>query len=465
MTTYRRALPDKAVAAAAGFAAVVLGMVVVKSPMLAIAAAGLTALIVAGAVDPTLPSLAWLAVAPFVQAIEPGSPVLGLTIAFHRALLPIAAVGTLFGEALRRRLRLTVAERFFLLFLAYALVSLFLTWRGQFSSPEGAEAVRTFLFAHVVPFGALVIAARLPGSSHRKVLIMLTVVAAVSAIGALVQSIAGVGVFPGGAVWQEIWDPRSAGALANPAVSGYVAHVGTFVAVYLGFRHPGLRLFAFGVAAAGALFTVLTYTRSAWVAFALGLATIAWLYRKARPWVIVFSVTAVAAFTFNVGGFVDTAFLEERAGNQENAAGRVAFGSTGFRMFKDAPLAGQGFGAYDTKAREFAAGFGQVGAAVAFRETSHNSFLTILAELGAAGFLLYAGACYFGIRSAVRALRRGGPEVDRLLIVALLAGLVSYFVSANLIDMRFFSFAVSLFWFNVGLTIAVVERPLETSRQ
>jgi O-antigen ligase len=126
-------------------------------------------------------------------------------------------------------------------------------------------------------------------------------------------------------------------------------------------------------------------------------------------------------------------------------------------MFADSPFVGQGFGMYDVKARDYAVGYGQVGAAVAVGDTSHNSFLTILAELGAIGFLLYGAAIYAGVRKGVAALRGKIPGVDRLKVVALGAGLVSYVVSANLIDMRFFSFAISLFWFNVGLLDAAAR--------
>lgn len=461
MTTYKRSLPDVVVAGVVGCAAVLLGVLVVKSPLLTVGAAGLTVLVVAGAVDATIPTIAWLVVAPWVQAIEPGSPLLTLTIAFHRALLPIAAIGAVFGDAVRRRLRLHPAERIYLAFLVLAFVSMYFAWKGRFSTVEGNEALRNFLFAHLVPFGALVMAIRIPLASHKKVLIMLSLVGGVSSAGGIVQSFTGMPVFPGAGVWQEIWDPRAVGPLSNPAVSGYVAQVGVFAAIYLGIRHAGLRLVAIPIVIAGTVYTILTYTRSVWLALALGVVCIAWLDRRARAWVLSFLAIAVLAFSLNVGGFVDRAFLEERAGNQENVEGRLAFGSTGFRMFKDEPLVGQGFGTYDIKSREFAAGFGSVGAGVNVVDTSHNSFLTILAELGALGFLLYAAAMFAGVKGAVSALRRGGPNVDRMKVVALLAGFLAYFVTANLIDMRFFSFANSVFWASVGLLIAIGGRSAE----
>ncbi len=464
MTTYRRVLPDALVAGAIGAVAIGVGVLVVKSPLLVIAAAGLTTLIVAGAVDATFPTLAWLAIAPFVQAIEPGSPLLVFTIAFHRALLPIAALGALLGEGVRGRVRLARSEKVLLVFVAYATVSLIMSWRGSLSSIPGSEATRTLLLSYVVPFGAFVLGRRVPRRSHRKVLGMLALVSAVISAGGVLQSITGLAVFPGAGVWQEIWAPRAVGALGNPAVSAYVAQVGTFIAIYLGFRRPGMRLFAAPAVLAGVAFTILTYTRSAWVALAVGVVAIAWLYRRARPWVIVFVTVTVVAFSLNVGGLVDRAFLEERAGNQENVEGRLAFGSTGFRMFKDEPLLGQGFGRYDLASREFASGFGGVGAAVAVYDTSHNTFLTILAELGAIGFLLYGAAVFYGLRGAVRALRRRGAEVDRLELVSLLAAVLAYLVAANLIDMRFFSFAVSLFWFTVGFLDSSVSAPREPER-
>lgn len=451
MTTYKRVVSDWTVAAGVGVAAIFLGVMGVKSPLIAIAGFGLIAMVVAGAVNATLPTLAWLAIAPFVQAVEPGSPIILLTLAFHRFLLPVVAVASLTGQMVRRGLRFLLVEKLLLLFLVYAGVSLFIGWSGRLSTVEGSEAVRTFLLSYVVPFSALLIATRLPRPSHTKVFVSLALMGGAISGGGIVQALAGVEVFPGGALWQDIWDPRAVGPLANPAVSGYAAHVGMFAAVYLGIRRAAWRLPALATVLTGTAFTILTYTRSVWVALGVGAVAIAWLFPRARAWVVTGAVATVVAFAFNFGGFVDTAFLEERASNQENVDGRFAFGSTGFRMFKDEPIVGQGFGRYDVESRDFAAGFGSVGAVVARSDTSHNTFLTILAELGLAGLLLFAAAGFAGLRTVPRALRHGVPGVDRLKVAVLCGGLLSFIVSANLIDMRFFSFAWSLFWFLVGL--------------
>lgn len=439
-----------------GVVAILLGIFAVKDPILAVGGFTLVALLMVSAFDVSVPVLAWVAVAPFVQALPLESPLVLLTFAFHRLLLPVAAIGAILGASVRRQLRLFTAEKILLVFLAYALGSLVLNWRGIGGVAAG-EAQRTLLLAYVVPFGALVLGYRVAPAAQRRVLLALAAMAGVISAGGIVQSLAGVEIFPGAAAWQEIWEPRAVGSLGNPAVTGYVTHVGVFVAVFVAARYRAWRVPAIAVAAVGAAFTVLTYTRSVWVGLLLGAVTVAWLYPRARAWVVGGIVVAVLAFVFNVGGFVDSAFLEERAGNQENVQGRVAFGSTGFKMFADRPLLGHGFGTYDVKSGDYAVGYGTVGAAVSSADTSHNSFLTLLAELGIVGFFLYGAALVAALRRSIAALRGRVPSADRLKIVALLAGVVSYLVSANLIDMRFFSFAISLFWFNVGLLDASVR--------
>ncbi|MDQ3952284.1 MAG: O-antigen ligase family protein [Actinomycetota bacterium] len=464
MTTYKRTLPDIVVAGSIATIAILLGVLGVKNPLLAVGGFGIATMVAVATIDATLPTIAWLAVAPFVQALEPTSPLIILTLAFHRFLLPVAGLSALLGQSVRRRLRLFASEKWLLAFLAFAVVSLVMTWRGGAGGEGAATAQRTFLLAYVVPFGALLLAYRIPESSRRRLLITLAIVAGVTSVGGVAQVVTGAAIFPGAAVWQEIWAPRAVGTMGNPAVTGYVTHVGLFAAVYLAVRQPGWRLVAVPTMIVGVVFTMLTYTRSAWVALALGIITVAWLYPKARPWVVGSIMVVVVAFAVNVGGFVDSAFLEERAGNQENVEGRVAFGSTGIRMFKDSPVVGQGFGTYDVRTRDFAVGFGRIGASVAVADTSHNTFLTILGELGAVGFLLYVAAICSGLRRGVSALRGRIPAVDRLMIATLMAGAASYIVSANLIDMRFFSFAVSLFWFNVGLIDASARHAVEGPR-
>lgn len=449
----QRSLWSDAFLAVVGVVAILLGIFAVRDPVLAVGGFTLVALLMVAAVDVSVPVLAWIAVAPFVQALQPESQLVLLTFAFHRLLLPVAALGALLGASVRRQLRLFTAEKLMLLFLAYALGSLLLSWRGIGGVAAG-EAQRTFLLAYVVPFGALVLGYRLAPETHRRILLALGAMAGVISAGGIVQVLTGTEIFPGAAAWQEIWDPRAVGSLGNPAVTGYVTHVGVFAAIFVAARYSAWRAPAIAVAAVGAAFTVLTYTRSVWVGLLLGAITVAWLYRRARTWVVGGIVVAVLAFVFNVGGFVDSAFLEERAGNQENVQGRVAFGSTGLKMFVDRPLLGQGFGTYDLRSSDYAVGYGTVGASVSSADTSHNSFLTLLAELGVVGFVLYGAALVAALRRSVAALRGRVPSTDRLKIVVLLAGIVSYLVSANLIDMRFFSFAISLFWFNVGLADA-----------
>lgn len=457
MTVYRRVVSDSVVVAL-GAVAVLLGVMAVKEPFLAIGGFGLVAMVLVGATDPTLPTVAWLMIAPFVHALDPASPLIVFTMAFHRFLLPVVGLSTLLGQSIRRELRLRTSEKVLLAFLAFALGSLVLSWRGVDGGIAESEARRTFLLSYVVPFGALLIAHRVPLRSHKRILQVIALVAGIIALGGIAQNVTGTGIFPGAGRWLEHWEPRSVGSLGNPAVSGYVVHVGVFAAAYLAARYAGLRVPALVVVAAGAVFTILTYTRSVWVALAAGAVMIGWFYARARPWIVAALVSSVAVFTLNVGGFVDTAFLEERAGNQENVEGRLAFGTTGFRMFEDSPIVGQGFGTYDVRARDFAVGFGGVGAGVAVADTSHNTFLTILAELGIVGLALYGAAIWLGVRRGLNVLRGKAQGPDRLQTLALFAGVISYLISANLIDMRFFSFAISLFWFNIGLIDASARR-------
>ena len=84
-----------------------------------------------------------------------------------------------------------------------------------------------------------------------------------------------------------------------------------------------------------------------------------------------------------------------------------------------------------------------------YRFTSHNTFLSVLVELGVVGILLlllpWAVIAGRAVRRAIRV-----PD-DRALVLGWLGVLLVYLVNASFVDMRFFSLIPALSWIGLGL--------------
>ena len=85
--------------------------------------------------------------------------------------------------------------------------------------------------------------------------------------------------------------------------------------------------------------------------------------------------------------------------------------------------------------------------------TSHNSYLTILVELGAFGLLLYA-LPFLVITARAIARTRATAGRDAWIVAGSIASLVVIVLSASTLDFRFFSIATMLPW----LFLAILQR-------
>ena len=85
--------------------------------------------------------------------------------------------------------------------------------------------------------------------------------------------------------------------------------------------------------------------------------------------------------------------------------------------------------------------------------TSHNTYLTMLVELGGIGLLLFASP--FVVLAVAGVVRARRPTDDRWLIVAAVVSLGVVALSAMTFDLRFFSFAQVLTW----ILLALLARP------
>lgn len=148
---------------------------------------------------------------------------------------------------------------------------------------------------------------------------------------------------------------------------------------------------------------VLTLTRSVWMGLALVIALLTWLCLRGVP-----RRTAVVGMLFAsliivvVKGPDLVAFKREysAAETRESTYMRAAFAYISLEMFKDRPLMGYGFNQFQVYNRPYLADRSTDIRVESIRGyVHHNSFLSLLVDLGVVGFGLYA---FVGLAAGVQ---------------------------------------------------------------
>jgi len=192
---------------------------------------------------------------------------------------------------------------------------------------------------------------------------------------------------------------------------------------------PGLLTFAIA-AGAVALLLLLARARSRWPSILA---------------VILAALVLAAAW----GSIRSTTFYKDRLSNVTNIQSRQLINRWSLELAGRKPLLGWGYGSFDRVKNSANLSSGSLPRAWGIYYTSHNTFLTILVELGGVGLALLLVPWLVVAGSAIRRVRFPTPE--RWAFIGLIGILAIWIVNAGTIDMRFFPFACTLPWLAVGL--------------
>jgi O-antigen ligase len=238
--------------------------------------------------------------------------------------------------------------------------------------------------------------------------------------------------------------------LSNPAVLGafYGAGIVTATAV-LGWGGPRVlrRLSVVTlVLAFPALF--FTYTRGGVVATILVTAVLVAMRRRVRIVAAVLAILAGFLVWFSWGEISSHSLYQERAANVGNVRGREAQNRAALQLAAERPLLGWGYRQYDVAKNRRALYTGPLSATV-YGYSSHNTFLTVLVELGIVGLLLAFLPWLIVVWLTIRHFSSIPAPPWYLLSLLAIIGVVV--LTAQTTDMRFFSFVPALAWICVGL--------------
>ena len=205
-----------------------------------------------------------------------------------------------------------------------------------------------------------------------------------------------------------------------------------------------------------------TYTRGPMLAMA-GVAVAMILIANRSRWQSIWVLVGVFAALLALGGAItSTSIFQSRFENTSNIRTRVVLQQASFTLAERRPIAGWGHGSFDTVKTE--ANLTSADPAELAFNTSHNTFLTVLVELGILGLaLLLVPWAGISLRSLAAARRHA---TERWLFAGVVGALIVYVISACTYDTRFFSFISVLPWAALGLARrTLAKRDLDSKPQ
>jgi len=407
---------------------------------------------------PFIGILLWFLISPYFQT-TPTAIGRYFFWMVHRAMMPVAlvlSVVTIWIHRRERRFpRLTPAELAMFLYMALAVLSILL-------NPFNFTGRLYHLYDRVwIPFLAylLIRYAQPQRRDFGRFLPILIVTLLVESVVGLMSWFVPSALPP---EWLGLQGARTTGTLANPAVyTNTLIFSMVFLIHYAIHGHSAMArqglLLLFGL---GVVMIMLSFSRGSWLGCTLVLLGLLVLY----PRVMLRLLLGTSVIMVILGsGLLSSqmAFASERLEDRHTTDARIVEAYAALRMLAARPLLGWGYDSFDRYDRQFVRRV--AGIAVRKDDTSHNTYLTILAEMGGMGFILYVFPLLWWLYQSIRhfsRLPRGEPWGRRFLLVLWLA-VLHYRVTTSFMDMRFFPFGSTLFWMELGFIGRQVARTWE----
>jgi O-antigen ligase len=397
----------------------------------------------------------WMVLTPLVVATE-SSAIRQIFWVIHRTLPPVVLLlvvaGSISGASSRRLTRLGLPELLMGGYVAASVLSLMLT-----SDAFGPGLV--LLYDRVVmPMCLYLIVRLLEPTSHDLrwlALVALCTLAVEIPVGVL--TIASPGSVP------EIWlvgAQRASGTFGDPDTYGTAMILCAVILLHAGTvtTRRGIHLlYLFGFTAA-MIMVFLTFSRANWLAGLVAFVGCLWIFRE-KIGSLVLAAPLVLAGLLAIGVLQGPlSFAQERlesSRSRESALARLPVGLAATRMFAAQPITGWGMGNFDAYSRPFFDDVANIASAEK-DHASHNLFLTIAAEQGLIGLVLFLGPTAIWARRSTRAYTHM-PTSERQLLAGLWLVIAAFFVVNNFSVMKS-AYGLGAWWLSLGLVASIVDR-------
>jgi O-antigen ligase len=371
------------------------------------------------------------------------------------AALILTAISGWQGIPGRRAVRLGWPELAMLIFAGLALTNI------ATLNPDPVDTVRELYDEVIIPFCVyLLIRLTSPDEKDYKRFLW------VAFVTLLIQCTIGiVGWFAPSAVPQQwtLGGERTVGSLLNADVYSSTILFLALLLLHFGLQQRSRLVRDATVSLFGlALFCVfISFSRSSWVGGLALVAGLTLLYPKAVVRLLI--VLTVSVLILGNTLFADEfAFAQQRltsAESQRSANNRVISNNTSLLMLQAKPLFGWGYNTYEKNMQPFVTRVGDVPAVLGYNVASHNTYLTILVELGAIAFLFYMFPVFWWFIQSFRVRKRLPLDgfMSRRLLGVLWLLVLQMFVVSNFLDViRFFPFGTTLWWLALGMIASLV---------
>ncbi|MFA9432470.1 O-antigen ligase family protein [Egicoccus sp. AB-alg2] len=401
----------------------------------------------------------WLLVAPLVMVVDGGGGGRRVFWLVHR-FLPLAAVGAILmravlAQAVDRLPRLGLPELCMAGYVVASVVSVLYT------SPEPLADIYLLYDRIVVPM-LLYVVIRLSRPSDQDLrswyLVLVVLVLSQAAIGIL--SWVAPEVLP--SHWLNRAGSRTTGSLRHPNVYAISLLFAAVLCLHLAGRAGGWlgrRVLPSVVLVVACAMAFLTLSRAAWLATIVMLAGVARLHLRAALVAMTVAVVAVIGLLQTDVLVVDAADVSDRfysSASEQSALSRLPVVMASLGMFEAKPMTGWGYGRFDDFDHQFQRPIDRL--YVPDKDhASHNFYLTLLAEQGLPGFLLYVvPAVWLLVQSHRYGIWRAGSP-DWRLAVSLWLVIAGHVIISNFANMRV-AFGLGVWWVSLALIATLVDR-------
>jgi O-antigen ligase len=271
-------------------------------------------------------------------------------------------------------------------------------------------------------------------------------------------------VWPRYIVTAPEWPGRAVGVFNQPVVNGLVLVIGFAVGLYLA-AQPGepmwRKVLSGGVAVASVPGIYLTHTRAVWLVFALVLVAGAVWARNFRVGFVVTLAAAVATVALDWSTFTSSDRAAGGVASTNEVDDRLNIAATSIWAIEQKPIAGWGIGRFiQLNTYHHKQWSPEIKWERGYGIASHHNELGITAELGVIGLVLWlAVVVLVGHRLfvALRTLPVAGLCGRGLALIAAM-GFVSWLVTGQTVDLRYFEFLNALVMLLVGIAVGAAER-------
>jgi len=432
-------------------------------------------------INPRLGFLVWLFTSPLTTGrnydVARGVP----SITFDRVTLLLLLTLVMAQKAVARRrgvkIQVDSIDLLLITFAGLAVFSALFPAQVDITRPRGLKsltaklqtttALQGLLDHYFLPFGTFFIARALLDNERWlwRALVVVAFMPLYLGPVAVIENRYGISFWSrtGELVWKDIGKGRAGGPFVNPISFGIVLGTCLVFALFVYYTLPKVRvrilvLISIGLACIAALFT---YTRSAWISIVGRLLFFAAFSPRVRKAILIPILLMVVALVLFRASVTQSDLFQKRVIVTSTIEARMVAQRSMINMIRDRPWFGFGAGRYKDYQYLY---YETAGGAV----SSHNTYLSIIAEIGIVGFIPYLlvfAVMAFRTAVAYRILPDKAGIISKGLVAAVAANIFGYVIAAFTQDNRHDTYIEYAFWVNIAILWLCHRRALELAAQ